>query len=67
MVGFALIFCPKNKAMAALMQLESERYLQGRQNVETYVNEFKDLINLSRYMDLITIVLKFSRGLNATT
>jgi hypothetical protein len=64
---FVLTFCPENEATTALMQLESDRYYQGKQNVEAYIDEFKDLIDLSRYTDTITIVLKFRRGLNPTT
>jgi hypothetical protein len=32
-----------------------------------YIDEFKDLINLSGYTNPIVIVLKFRRGLNSTT
>jgi hypothetical protein len=64
---FALMFCPENEATTALMQLESDRYYQGKQNVEVYINEFKDLIDLSSYTDPITIVLKFHKGLNSMT
>jgi hypothetical protein len=35
--------------------------------VEVYIDEFKDLVNLSGYTDPITIMLKFRRGLNLTT
>jgi hypothetical protein len=56
---FAATFCPENEATTALMRLESDRYYQGKQNVEAYIDEFKDLINLSGYTDPITIVLKF--------
>jgi hypothetical protein len=48
------------------MRLESDRYFQGKRNVEAYIDEFKDLIDLSRYTDPIAIVLKFRRGLNST-
>jgi hypothetical protein len=41
------------------MQLESDRYYQGKQNVEAYIDEFKDLIDPSRYTDPIAIMLKF--------
>jgi hypothetical protein len=64
---FMSTFCPENEAMSALMRLESNRYFQGQQNVEAYIDEFKDLIDMSGYTDPITIVLKFRRGLNATT
>jgi hypothetical protein len=64
---FVLMFCPENEATTALMRLESDRYYQGKWNTEAYINEFKDLIDLSRYTDPIAIVLKFRRGLNPTT
>jgi hypothetical protein len=65
---FAATFCPENKATTALMQqLESDRYYQGKQNVEAYIDEFKDLVDLSGYTDPIAIVLKFCRGLNPMT
>jgi hypothetical protein len=41
----------------ALMRLESDRYFQAKQNVEAYIDEFKDLVDLSGYTDPITIVL----------
>jgi hypothetical protein len=64
---FMAVFCPENEATTALMRLESDRYFQGKQNVEAYIDEFKDLVDLSGYTDAITIVLKFCRGLNSTT
>jgi hypothetical protein len=56
---FTLMFCPENEATATLMRLESNHYFQGKWNVEAYINEFKDLIDLSVYTDLISIMLKF--------
>jgi hypothetical protein len=67
MLEFVLMFCPENEVTTALMQLESKRYFQGRHNIEAYIDEFKDLIDMSMYTDLITIILKFCRGLNVTT
>jgi hypothetical protein len=64
---FVATFCPENKATTALMRLESDRYYQGKWNVEAYIDEFKDLVDLSGYTDPITIVLKFRRGLGLTT
>jgi hypothetical protein len=64
---FAVTFCPENKVTMALMRLESDRYYQGKWNVEAYIDEFKDLVDLSGYTDPIAIVLKFHRGLNQTT
>jgi hypothetical protein len=64
---FSSMFCPENEATMVLMRLESDRYFQAKQNVEAYIDEFKDLVDLSGYTDPIAIVLKFRRGLNLTT
>jgi hypothetical protein len=64
---FMAAFCPENEATTALMRLELFRYFQGKRNVEAYIDEFKDLVNLSGYMDPIAIVLKFCHGLNPMT
>jgi hypothetical protein len=64
---FTTAFCPENETTTALMRPELDRYFQGKWNVEAYINEFKDLVDLSGYMDSITIVLKFCRGLNPMT
>jgi hypothetical protein len=64
---FALTFCPENEATTTLMRLESDHYFQGKQNIEAYIDKFKDLIDLSGYTDPIAIVLKFRQGLNLMT
>jgi hypothetical protein len=64
---FTAAFCPENEATTTLMRLESDRYFQGKWNVEAYINEFKDVVDLSGYTDPIAIVLKFRRSLNPTT
>jgi hypothetical protein len=64
---FTAAFCPENEASTALMRLESDRYFQGKWNVEAYIDEFKDLIDLSRYTDPIAVILKFRCGLNPMT
>jgi hypothetical protein len=56
---FVVMFCPENEATTALMRLESDQYYQGKQNIEAYIDKFKDLINFSGYTDPIAIVLKF--------
>jgi hypothetical protein len=53
------LFCPVNESMMALMKLDMEEYHQNKCNVNEYVNDFKELIDLSRYMDPLTIVIKF--------
>jgi hypothetical protein len=64
---FTAVFCPENEATTALMRLESDRYFQGKWNIEAYIDEFKDLVNLSGYTDPIAIMLKFRCSLNPTT
>jgi hypothetical protein len=64
---FAATFCPENEVTTVLMWLESDRYYQGKQNMEAYIDKFKDLVDLSGYTDPIVIILKFRRGLNSTT
>jgi hypothetical protein len=56
---FASTFCPENEATTALMQLESDKYYQGKRNEEAYIDKFKDLVDLSGYTDPIAIVLNF--------
>jgi hypothetical protein len=56
---FMCTFCPENKATSALMHLELDRYFQGQQNIEAYIDEFRDFIDMSGYTDPIAIVLKF--------
>jgi hypothetical protein len=38
---FMAAFCPGNEVTTALMRLESDRYFQGKRNVEAYIDEFK--------------------------
>jgi hypothetical protein len=64
---FTAAFCPENEATTTLMRLESDRYFQGKRNIKAYIDEFKDLVDLSGYTDPIAIVLKFHCGLNLTT
>jgi hypothetical protein len=56
---FMSTFCPGNEAMSTLMRLESDHYFQSQRNVEAYIDEFKDVVNISGYTNPITIVLKF--------
>jgi hypothetical protein len=68
---FMVAFCPENEATTVLMRLKSDHYFQGyfqgKWNVEVYIDEFKDLVDLSGYTVPIAIVLKFCRGLNSAT
>jgi hypothetical protein len=41
---FMSTFCPENEAMSMLMRLESDHHFQGQQNVEAYIDEFRDLV-----------------------
>jgi hypothetical protein len=59
--------CWQNEATTALRRLKSDQYFQGKWNVEAYIDEFKDLVNLSSYTNPIATMLKFHRGLNSMT
>jgi hypothetical protein len=59
---FMSTFCPENEAMFALMHFKSDRYFQGQQTVEAYIDEFKNLVDMSSYTDLIALVLKFAEA-----
>jgi hypothetical protein len=63
---FRSTFCPENEATSALMRLELDRYFQGQQNIEAYIDEFRDLVDMSGHTNPIAIILKFRRGLNPT-
>ena len=52
-------FCPANRVWVAIMCLESQEYHQGSQDVNSYINEFESLIEVSGYTNPIIIVLKF--------
>jgi hypothetical protein len=62
---FMSTFCPENEATSALMCLESDRYFQGQRNVEAYIDEFRDLVDMSGYTDPTATASKFCWGLNA--
>jgi hypothetical protein len=64
---FESIFYLENEATTALMTLESNRYFQGKRNVNANTDKFHELIALSGYTDPIAVVLKFHRGLHPTT
>jgi hypothetical protein len=53
---FVSAFCPENEATTVLMRLKSDCYFQGKQNVEAYIDEFKDFIDLSGYTDPVFLV-----------
>jgi len=57
-------FMPLNSEAAAVNVLETASYFQGRQSVDDYLDQFKDLIEDSGYSDPKTIVVKFRQGLD---
>jgi len=56
-------FLPLNAEATAVNILEGNSYFQGRQSVDDYLDQFRDLIYDSGYTDPKTIVVKFRRGL----
>ena len=64
---FIATFCPENESTTAIMRLKSAAYYQNRRMVDAYIDEFEDLISLSKYSDPITTVIKFCHGLSTMT
>ena len=52
-------FCPEDKTMHSLMQLELDRFYQSTHSVSKYIDEFRNLVALSSLTDPVAIVLKF--------
>src|SRR5438309_3425381 len=55
---------PLDSEAAAVNTLETTSYFQGKQMVDDYLDQFRDLIEDSGYTDPKTIVVKFQRGLD---
>jgi hypothetical protein len=65
--GIHIDVLPREQGDYSAHAVKIRPLLQGKWNVEVYIDEFKDLIDLSGYTDPITIMLKFYRGLNSMT
>ena len=61
--AFVSEFCLKNESQLALAKLETMTYHQGKQSVDNYVDDFQELIDQAGYMEGLTIMVKFHRGL----
>src|SRR3981189_2165399 len=59
-----LEFCEEDEMTHTLMRLESDQYHQRLCTISEFIDEFQELVDLSRLTDPIAIVLKFRRGLN---
>jgi len=57
-------FMPLDSEAAAMNVLETMSCFQGRQSVDNYLDQLKDLIEDSGYANLKTIVVKFCQGLD---
>jgi len=62
--AFRKDFTPLDAESTAVNTLETTSYFQGRQTVDNYLDQFRDLIYDSGYTDKKTIVVKFHRGLD---
>jgi hypothetical protein len=58
-MAFIAEFCLKNETTLALAKLETENYYQGKQSVDEYVDNFKELIEQARYDQGCPVVVKF--------
>ena len=61
--AFVEEFFPKNERQRALTRLETSAYHQNKRSMDEYVDEFKDLVDLSGYSEGLAIVMKFRKGL----
>ena len=50
--------------MTALTKLKSGDYYQGKKAVDDYIDEFSKLVDEAGYMDGLSIVMKFWKGLD---
>src|SRR6266567_7877347 len=57
-------FLPLNSETTAVNTMEMTAYFQGKQTVDDYLDQFRDLVYDSGYTDPKTIVVKFCRGLD---
>jgi hypothetical protein len=61
---FITSFYPQNEPAIARLRLESNLYFQGNRTVDEYCDEFEDLLERSGYVEDLTTVMKFRRGLD---
>ena len=52
-------FCLKNEVQSSRTELETSKYHQGSCSVEKYVDEFRELVDCTKYTEGVNIVLKF--------
>jgi hypothetical protein len=61
---FIAEFCPKNEVQTSRTDLETTKFFQGGRNVDEYVDDFREIVQRSRYFEGAHIVLKFRQGLD---
>ena len=57
-------FTPEDEATHALVKLTSDEYFQGSKTVDTYIDEFRELVDEAGLFDQAAMVMYFRRGLN---
>jgi hypothetical protein len=59
-------FLPLDESEEAMNLLETDRYFQGKRNVDDYCDHFQDLVDHTGYTDGKQVVMKFRKGLEGT-
>ena len=62
--AFNMEFLPVTEAKEAMVKLEGHTYFQkAHESADAYIDGFRDLVKKAGLMDVMSIVIKFRRGL----